>query len=371
MIGDLKSEPILNRSIKDLSDKIFLQNITIETSQPYLPTPLQTASGTLLRAPLLLITVTTKCGLKGQSYLFSPSTTLLPSLSHAISAVFEVIKGQPCFPETITDTILSNFKLFGGTGILTMAMAAVDIACWDIIGIASKQPIYKLLGATNTQVNTYQSSGLGIGNLASILTQADTFLSEGNFIMKLRLGYNTLNDDIFTLEQLKKHLGDRGEIMVDFNQSLSFLDSKTRCSAIDDHGLLWIEEPVHAQALEQSAYLTKSLKTPIQIGENLWSLTEMERALSLQSSKYLMPDVGKIGGVTQWLRAAALAHKFGIKVSTHLYPEISCHLLAAIPNAHYLEYADWASSQFSGHKSPLNNQLFMSDDFGFALNAAS
>jgi mandelate racemase len=368
MIGNFRPEPILKGNIKSISDQIFLQDIKIETAQPFLPTPLQTASGALLQAPLLLITITTQCGLQGQSYLFSPSIALLPSLSHAISGVFAIVKGQPCFPETITDTIISKFKLFGGTGILTMAMAAIDIACWDILGIASQQPIYKLLGATSSEVNTYESSGLGIGKIDEILSQAEKYLSNGNSIMKLRLGYDTLNDDIFTLEQLKNNLGDQIQLMVDFNQGLSFTDAKTRCLAIDDYGLLWIEEPVNASALEQSAYLTKILKTPIQIGENLWSLTEVERALSLQSSTYLMPDVGKIGGVTQWIRAAGLAHQYEVKVSTHLYPEISSHLLSAIPNPHYLEYADWTLSQFSGHQSPIDNRLVLSENIGFGLS---
>ena len=113
--------------------------------------------------------------------------------------------------------------------------------------------------------------------------------------------------------------------------------------------------------LEQAADLTKATNTPIQLGENLWSLTEVERALNLGAGKFLIPDVAKIGGATQWLRAAKVADTYGVKVSSHLYPEISAHLLASIDNTHYLEYADWTKLQFLGHKSPEKNQVVIPD----------
>ena len=120
--------------------------------------------------------------------------------------------------------------------------------------------------------------------------------------------------------------------------------------------------------LEKATGLTKATKTPIQLGENLWSLTEVERALNLGASDYLMPDVAKIGGATQWLRAAKMSERYGIKVSSHLYPEISAHLMASISNAHYLEYADWTKLQFSGHRSPTNNKVVITDKTGVGLH---
>ena len=99
----------------------------------------------------------------------------------------------------------------------------------------------------------------------------------------------------------------------------------------------------------------------------MWSLTEVERALNLASSKYLMLDVAKIGGATQWPRAAKMADAYGVKVSSHLYPEISAHLLASIKNTHYLEYVDWTKLQFLGHKSPTKNHVFIPDVAGVGL----
>lgn len=358
---------ILPAKISEQVSGLHLSSIRLETAYPALPTPLQTSSGSLEVAPLLIVQVMTECGVTGESYLFSPNRTLLPALNEATKAVFQVVRGDPCLPENVTDKILRHFKLFGGTGIVTMAMAAVDMAVWDVVGKAIGQPLHRVLGGTSTEVRTYESSGLGIGDQRTIRQQAESFLKNGNTTMKLRLGYETLAGDMGALDMLANAFGSSIQLMVDYNQGLTPSEAIRRCAEIDGLGLLWIEEPIHADLLEETAALQSTLRTPIQIGENLWSPTEVDRALRLSASRYLMPDVGKIGGVTQWLRAARLADKYGIKVSSHLYPEISSHLLAAIPNAHFLEYADWTANQFSGHAKPSGNSLRVSDQPGFGL----
>ena len=362
------SAAFLPDTLKQQVAGLRLSSIEIQHCFPALPTPLQTASGSLDVAPLITVGLHTSCGIVGESYLFSPNQSLIPALSEATKAVFEVVRGDPCLPEDITDKILQNFKLFGGTGILTMAMAAIDMAAWDVVGKALGQPLYRVLGGKTTQVQSYESSGLGIGDLATIKQQAQQFVQAGNTTMKLRLGYATLADDLKALEMFAQVFGPSVQVMVDYNQGLTPTEALARCRAIDGHGLLWIEEPIHAELLEETATLQAALKTPLQIGENLWSPTEVERALRLSACQYIMPDVGKIGGVTQWLRAAKVADAYGVKVSSHLYPEISCHLLAAIPNAHLLEYADWTANQFSGHTKPANNRLNLPQRPGFGLS---
>ena len=349
------------------ANQIVLGGISVSTATPELPSPLLTASGQLTNAALVLVKITSKCGVEGHSYLFSPNAKLLPALASAVSVAFYEVKGRSCSPETNTDYLLDKFKLFGGTGILTMAFAAIDMASWDLLGRALDKPLYRLWGGTKTKIPSYESSGLSIGSFGQVLDQANTFLSNGNSRMKVRLGYETIEEEVMLLSRLRDELGDNIELMVDYNQGLTFDQAVERCKELDDLGLIWIEEPILADMLEKAAEITAATKTPIQLGENLWSLTEVERALNLSSSDNLMPDVAKIGGATQWLRAAKLAERHGIKVSSHLYPEISAHLMASISNAHYLEYADWTKLQFSGHSSPKNNQVMLSDTSGVGL----
>ena len=116
-----------------------------------------------------------------------------------------------------------------------------------------------------------------------------------------------------------------------------------RGRALDDEGLYWIEEPVRHDDYAGCARVADALRTPVQTGENLVSSHELLLALQARAMDYVMPDVQRIGGVTGGMRAAALAHAFGMEMSSHLFPEISAHLLAATPTCHWLEYMDWAS----------------------------
>ena len=357
----------MSESDTSTANQIVLGDICVSTATPELPSPLLTASGQLTNAALVLVKVTSKCGVEGNSYLFSPNAKLLPAIASAVSVAFDEVKGRSCSPEANIDYLLNKFKLFGGTGILTMAIAALDMASWDLLGRALGKPMYRLWGSTETIIPSYESSGLSIGNFRQVIDQAETFISNGNSRMKVRLGYETVKEEVSLLSRLKDELGDHIELMVDYNQGLTFDQALERCKELDDLGLTWIEEPILADMLEKAAELTAATKTPVQLGENLWSLTEVERALNLGSSNYLMPDVAKIGGATQWLRAAKMAEQHGLKVSSHLYPEISAHLMASISNAHYLEYADWTKLQFSGHSSPTNNQVMLSDVSGVGL----
>jgi mandelate racemase len=112
---------------------------------------------------------------------------------------------------------------------------------------------------------------------------------------------------------------------------------------LDEEGLYWIEEPTRADDYSGHARIRRDTKTPVQIGENWWGPHDAAKSIEGGASDYVMPDAMKIGGVTGWLRAAALAGAAGIPISSHLFPEISAHLLAVSPTRHWLEYVDWAT----------------------------
>ena len=129
--------------------------------------------------------------------------------------------------------------------------------------------------------------------------------------------------------------------MVDFNQGLSLGDALRRCHALDNQGLYWFEEPIAYNNLAGYAQLARELKTPVQLGENFYGPRALYQALALGCGDYVMPDLMRIGGVTGWLRSAAIAGALGIEMSTHLYPEFSAHLMRATETAHWLEWQDW------------------------------
>lgn len=229
---------LMSNDDADHAEQIILTGIVVETVTPRLPTPLTTASGSLDNASLVLVTLKSKCGIKGHSYLLSPNQSLLPSMVHAVKAAFEEVKGYCCIPERNTDHLLAKFRLFGGTGILTMALAAIDMASWDLLGVSLQKPLYQIWGGSRQDVHCYESSGLSIGSLASVIRQAEQFLSLGNSRMKVRLGYETVEHEAKLLSTMMDTLGGDVELMVDYNQGLSVDQAFSRCQLLDDLELI-------------------------------------------------------------------------------------------------------------------------------------
>ena len=141
---------------------------------------------------------------------------------------------------------------------------------------------------------------------------------------------------------MRKAVGDDMHLMIDFNQGLNLGEALQRCHMIDDLGLAWIEEPIVYDNFDGFAQLAAELKTPLQIGENFYGPRDLHKALQKKACDYVMPDFMRIGGVTGWLRAAAIAGAAGVPMSTHLYPEVAAHVMRVTETAHWLEWQDWA-----------------------------
>ena len=162
--------------------------------------------------------------------------------------------------------------------------------------------------------------------------------------IKLRLGRPQAKDDIEAIRVVRKAIGPGVTLMTDFNQGLSVAEAIRRGRMIDDEGgVYWIEEPVRADDFSGNHRIRQEVRTPIQIGENFMGPEQMAQALAAGACDYCMPDAERIGGVTGWMRAAALAQGAGMEMSSHLFPEASAHLLAVTPTGHWLEYVDWAN----------------------------
>ncbi|HKF11738.1 MAG TPA: enolase C-terminal domain-like protein [Xanthobacteraceae bacterium] len=303
---------------------------------------LGTSRGVITKAPLLLIDLETEEGITGRSYVWS----YFPAAAHAIAKMLEevarVVSGERLAPAELWQKLSERFALIGVQGIVRMAMAGFDVAAWDALAIAAGWPLATLLGSTPKRVPAYNSCGLGLMAPDRLADEAEKLLAGGFRAVKLRLGYPTLKEDLLALDAVKKRLGSEIAVMVDYNQALSLAQALERGRALDQENLYWLEEPIRHDDYAGYATLVCELKTPIQIGENFSESSAMAVALAAGAADYVMPDLERIGGVTGWLRAAALANTHRIEMSSHLYPEVSVHLLAATPTCHFLEYMDWA-----------------------------
>jgi mandelate racemase len=204
-------------------------------------------------------------------------------------------------------------------------------------------PLAVLLGGSTGPVPAYNSNGLWLTEVAGLGDDARALVAEGGFkALKLRLGRDRLADDLAAIEVVRSAAGADIKLMVDFNQGLSLGDALHRCHALDRQGLYWFEEPIAYDNIAGYAQLTRELTTPVQLGENFYGPRALHQALSMGAGDYVMPDLMRIGGVTGWMRASAIAGAAGVEMSTHLYPEFSAHLMRVTETAHWLEWQDWA-----------------------------
>ena len=293
--------------------------------------------------PLILIDLHTKEGVVGRSYLepyIAKSCRYLVPMLEDLGALF---KGKPVSPASDYKTGIDSLHLVGREGLSQIAVAGIDMAAWDALAKVADMPLCRLLGGTLGPVPAYNSNGLWLTPLKTLAKETRELVKEGGFTgLKLRLGRETLKDDIEAIRLVRKAAGADVKLMCDFNQAQTLGDALVRCHGLDDQGLYWFEEPVVYDDLDGYAKLAQDLKTPLQIGENFFGPRSMYRALQKNCCDYVMPDLMRIGGVTGWMRAAAIAEAAGIQMSTHLYPEVNAHLMRATPTAHWLEWQDWS-----------------------------
>lgn len=305
---------------------------------------LGTSMGVVRQAPLLLIDLETEEGVTGRCYLFCYLRAAAPAIVSLLGEVERVAKGERLDPAALWGKLARRFTLIGVQGIVRMALAGFDVACWDAAAIAEKLPLARMLGAEPKPIPAYNSCGLGlIDDLGALAAEAEMLLSGGFRAVKLRLGYPTLDQDIAAVRAVRKRIGESVALMVDYNQALSVEEALVRGRALDAENIYWLEEPIRHDDYAGAASLARELKVPIQLGENFSLVAAMAQALEQHAADYVMPDLERIGGVTGWRQAAQLAAVNRVKMSTHLFPEVSAHLLAATPTCHFLEYVDWAN----------------------------
>ena len=330
--------------------------------------PIVAKIATIAEWPMILIDLTTKEGIVGRSYL---EPYLVKSMRYLVPALHDLgtaLKGRPVAPIELFDAARKSLHFVGYEGMSMIAASGLDMACWDALAKAANLPLCVLLGGSVGPVRSYNSNGLWLKDPSALAAEALELRDEGGFTgLKLRMGRPRVSDDLAALEVVRKALGTDVQLMVDFNQGLDLAEALHRCHLIDDCGLAWIEEPVVYDNLDGYAKLAAELKTPLQIGENFYGPRDMHKAIQKNACDLVMPDFMRIGGVTGWMRAAAIAGAAGLPMSTHLYPEVAAHVMRATETAHWLEWQDWANPVLKTPYQIKDGLLHMPDAPGLGL----
>jgi mandelate racemase len=305
---------------------------------------LGTSAARVTEAPLLLIDLETEEGVTGRTYLFCYRPSGARVLAALLADAVSLVKGERLEPALIAGRLARNFTLIGVTGVVRMALSGLDTAMWDALAVAAGVPLASMLGGAIRPIPAYNSCGLGLMEPSALADEASRLTGRGFTAIKLRLGYPTLHEDLAALKAVRERVGVTIAVMVDYNQALSVEEALLRVRALGAQGIGWLEEPIRHGDLEGNAAIAAATDVPLQLGENFNGVEAMAAALQAKACDLVMPDLARIGGVTGWMKAAALAAARGIPMSSHLFPEVSAHLLAATPTAHWLEYVDWADA---------------------------
>jgi len=317
----------------------IIQGLQVRSVRVPMQHPHRTASGTVSESPLVLVDAIIDDGTVGHGMVFTYTPAALKPVAELIRNFEALVKGEMLAPTEIAQKLNARFRLLGTQGLVGIALAAIDMALWDALARSHRTSLIRLLGGAEKPVPAYGAIGYD-GVEGSALTGED-WAKRGFTGVKAKIGYPTVEEDVAVIRAIRNAVGDSVAVMVDYNQSLTPAEAVQRMRVLDDEGLTWVEEPTLAHDYAGHAMVTREARTPIQCGENWWGPLDMQHAIDARASDYMMPDVMKIGGVTGWMRAAAMAAARNIRISNHLWPEISAQLLCATPTAHWLEYADW------------------------------
>lgn len=316
-----------------------IKSLKVRTVRVPMDPPHRNASGVVAESPLVLTDVLCDDGVVGHGLVFTYTPAALKPTAELIQNLQELIKGDELAPYEIEQKLSRRFRLLGTQGLVGMAFAALDMALWDALARRQSLSLVALLGGVARPIPAY--GPIGYDGAEASARVAAGWAEQGFKGVKAKIGYPTLAEDLEVVRAMRKAVGASVAIMVDYNQSLSPAEAVQRIRALDGEGLTWVEEPTLAHDYAGHAQIAREVHTPIQSGENWWGTLDLRHAIAAGASDFVMPDVMKIGGVTGWLRAAALAHAHGLPVSSHLWPELSAQLLCVTPTAHWLEYVDW------------------------------
>jgi L-alanine-DL-glutamate epimerase-like enolase superfamily enzyme len=280
--------------------------------------------------------------------------------AHAVELAPELIGEDPNDIQRLFTKMLWAGASVGQSGMTTQAIAPFDIALWDLKARRAGLPLAKLLGAHRDSVACYNTSGGFLHTpLEQLLANAEASVERGIGGIKLKVGQPDRALDLRRVDAVRRHLGDDVALMVDANQQWDRPTAQRMCRILEQHRLVWIEEPLDAYDHEGHAELARAFDTPIATGEMLTSAHEHAELIRHRAADFLMPDAPRVGGITPYLRIAAQAEAAGLMLAPHFAMELHVHLGAAYPTETWVEHFDWLEPLFNEHLEIRNGRMLV------------
>jgi len=323
------------------------------------------------RLPLVIAKIHTDAGVEGLGHTFSLNHEFIGSLASLVGELGELLIGEdPRQIERLFAKMVYPANFIGPGGLLNIAATALDVALWDLLGKDTGQPLWRLLGGYADKVRTYQSN-LALGSKPDVLQrQAAELVAQGHRAIKMRPHAERdgrVEDVAARVRLVREATGYDVDLMYDVNQTWTPSRAIRVGRALEEFELFWLEDPCAMQDVQGQAAVAAALDTPICSGEYHYNPDNLLRLLQGRAVDYLMADLCRMGGITQFRKVAAVAEAFGVPVASHLIPEIFAHCIAAIPNGLIAESMAWTSQLFEGAPGVEAGYLQLSERPGHGL----
>lgn len=296
---------------------------------------------------LLFAEIRTSAGLEGIGFSYSKRAGGPAQYAHAREVAGGLIGEDPSDIPRLYDKLLWSGASVGRSGVAVQAIAALDIALWDLKARRAGLPLAKLLGAHRDSVRTYNTSGGFLqADIEEVKANATRALEAGIGGIKIKVGLPDESADLARVRAIRDHLGEQTPLMVDANQQWDRARALRIGRRLEEFALTWIEEPLDAYDAEGHAALTRALDTPVATGEMLSSVAEHRTLIATRACDILQPDAPRVGGITPFLQLATLADVNGLDLAPHFAMEIHLHLAAAYRREPWVEHFEWLDPLF-------------------------
>ncbi|HLH21863.1 MAG TPA: mandelate racemase/muconate lactonizing enzyme family protein [Chloroflexota bacterium] len=312
--------------------------------------------------------VRTDAGLEGLGPAIPFNALHARSLAVAIEELGELLVGEdPSQPERVHRKLMPGGAGYGGVD--NIAVAALDIAVWDLAAQSAGLPLYRALGGYRSRIPVYASLRLSRDlSLAALTETAGALVAQGFTAVKMNIGGDAgLAADVARVRAVREAIGGDVRLLADVNFRWTPAQAIRAGRALEEFDLYWLEDPVPTHNLAGLAEVRGALDVPIAAGEALFGLAALLPLFEARAVDFPMPDLLRVGGITPFLKAAHLAEAFGLPLASHLSPEISAQVVAAVPNGHLVEYNGWAWELFQGCPTLERGELVLSDAPGHGL----
>ncbi|MGZ1492302.1 L-talarate/galactarate dehydratase [Brevibacterium linens] len=296
---------------------------------------------------MLFAEITTTEGYSGIGFSYSKRGGGPAQYAHAKEIAEAALGEDPNDIAKLYTKLLWAGASVGRSGLATQALAAIDVALYDLKSKRAELPLAKFLGSHRDSVRTYNTSGGFLNaSIDEVKERASKSLADGIGGIKIKVGLPDSTEDLRRVSAVREHIGD-APLMVDANQQWDRATALRMGRTLDELGLVWIEEPLDAYDVEGHARLTRTLDTPIATGEMLSSVAEHRALIDARACDIVQPDAPRVGGITQFMRLLTLADEAGLDIAPHFAMEIHLHLAACYPRETWVEHFDWLDPLFN------------------------